>query len=90
MVTPNESENEKMVRFQRRWANKRYKGKNRRYPIYSVNFPAELNETVEAKREKDYRLKWAEQETADEETITVTFVRKKNETPCQQTNLHKS
>jgi hypothetical protein len=77
------SKREMVVRFQRRWASKRYKGKNRRYPIYSVNFPAELNEKVEAKREKDYDLKWAETETDKEETITVTFTRKKTKNASQ-------
>ncbi len=70
-----------MVRFQRRWVSRRYKGKNRRYPIYSVNFQAKLNERVEAKREKDYDLDWNEDETAEEDTITVIFTRKKNKNP---------
>lgn len=30
-------------------------------------------EFLEAKREKDYTLNWAEQETDKEETITLTF-----------------
>ncbi|MCW3996666.1 MAG: hypothetical protein NWE98_11040 [Candidatus Bathyarchaeota archaeon] len=68
-----------MVRFQRRWASKRYKGKRRRYPIYSVNFPTELNEKVEAKRQKDYTLNWTEQETDREEVITLTFTRTKQQ-----------
>lgn len=72
-------ESEDMAKFQRRWANKRYKGKNRRYPIYSVNFPAELNEKVEAKRQKDYDLTWNEQETDKEEKITITFTRNKQQ-----------
>ena len=83
-------ESERMVRFQRRWANKHYKGKNRRYPIYSVNFPVELNEKVETKRKKDYDLKWAEQDTDDEEIITVTFMRKKTKNSSEQDSLHKS
>lgn len=66
-----------VVRFQRRWASKHYKGKRCRYPIYSVNFPAELNGKVEAKRQKDYDLKWAEQETDKQEVITLTFTRNK-------------
>jgi hypothetical protein len=70
-----------VVRFQRRWASKRYKGKKRRYPIYSVNFPTELNEKVEAKREKDYTLNWTEQETDKEEIITLTFTRNKQHPP---------
>ncbi|MCW4003428.1 MAG: hypothetical protein NWE95_05910 [Candidatus Bathyarchaeota archaeon] len=70
-----------VVRFQRRWASKRYKGKKRRYPIYSVNFPTELNKKVEAKRQKDYTLNWAEQETDREEVITLTFTRNKQQHP---------
>jgi hypothetical protein len=70
-------EGETVVRFQRRWASKRYKGKKRRYPIYSVNFPTELNQKVEAKRQKDYTLTWTEQETDKQETITLTFTRNK-------------
>lgn len=77
-------ESERMVRFQRRWANKHYKGNNRRYPIYSVNFPVQLNEKVETKRQKDYDLKWAEQETEEEEVIKITLVRKKNKNPSPQ------
>jgi hypothetical protein len=42
-----------------------------------VNFPAELNGKVEAKRQKDYDLKWAEQETDKQEVITLTFTRNK-------------
>lgn len=57
-------EAEVVIRFQRRWTSKRYKGKKRRYPIYSVNFPTELNDKVEAKRQKDYKLNWTEQESA--------------------------
>lgn len=72
-------EGEDMVRFQRRWASKRYKGRNSRYPIYSVNFPAELNEKLEPKRQKDYHLEWTEQETDKEETITITFTRNKQQ-----------
>jgi|DewCreStandDraft_4_1066084.scaffolds.fasta_scaffold02608_1 hypothetical protein len=68
-----------VVRFQRRWASKRYKGKRLRYPIYSVNFPTELNEKVEAKRQKDYTLNWVEQETEQEEVITLTFTRNKQQ-----------
>ncbi len=74
-------EADEMVRFQRRWASKRYKGKKRRYPIYSVNFPTELNEKVEAKRQKDYTLNWTEQETDQQEKITLTFTRNKQQTP---------
>jgi len=80
MVTSNGVlEGENMVRFQRRWSSKHYKGKNRRYPIYSVNFPTELNEKVEAKRQKDYDLTWTEQETDKEEKITITFTRNKQQ-----------
>jgi len=79
-----------MVRFQKRWTSRRYKGNNRRYPIYSVNFPAKLNENVETKRKKDYDLKWLEQETDEEEIITVTFTRKKTKSPAQTVSPHKS
>jgi hypothetical protein len=44
-----------------------------------VNFPAELNEKVEAKRQKDYDLTWNEQETDKEEKITITFTRNKQQ-----------
>ena len=72
---------EAMVRFQRRWSSKRYKGKRSRYPIYSVNFPAELNGKVEAKRQKDYDLTWTEKETDKQEIITLTFTRNKQQSP---------
>jgi hypothetical protein len=70
-----------MVRFQRRWASRSYKGKNRRYPIHYVNFPARLNERVEAKRQRDYDIEWDEHETDEEEVITVTFTRNKQHQP---------
>ncbi|MBT0158975.1 hypothetical protein G4O51_03210 [Candidatus Bathyarchaeota archaeon A05DMB-2] len=72
---------EAMVRFQRRWSSKSYKGKRRRYPIYSVNFPTELNGKVEAKRQKDYDLTWTEKETDKQEIITLTFTRNKQQSP---------
>ena len=78
-----------MVRFQRRWASKRYKGKKRRYPIYSVNFPAELNQKVEAKLKKDFTLNWTEKETNEEETISLTFTRSKLKQPSPQDSKHK-
>ena len=83
-------ESEKLVRFQRRWAKKQYKGKNHRYPIYSINFPTEINEKVETKRQKDYELKWSEQEIDKEEIITVIFKRKKTENPAKGENQNKS
>ncbi|MEM3378510.1 MAG: hypothetical protein QW674_06155 [Candidatus Bathyarchaeia archaeon] len=73
-----------MVRFQKRFVSKRYKGNKRRYPIYSVNFPAELNEKIEPKLKRDYTLKWTERSTGEEETITITFTRNKPKTTAQQ------
>jgi len=64
-----------MVRFQVRWVNRNYKGKNRRYRVCSVNFPVFLHEKVEAKAKKDFDVYWTEQETSELETITVTFTR---------------
>jgi hypothetical protein len=66
-----------VVRFQTRWMNKSYKGKNYRYKICSVNFPVVLHERVEAKLRKDFDVDWNEQETAEKEVINVTFTRNK-------------
>jgi hypothetical protein len=46
-----------MVRFQARWINKSYKGKDHCYRICSVNFHAKLHDKVKAKRKKDFE-KW--------------------------------
>lgn len=66
-----------MVKFQKRMMIKTYKGSDYGYPIYSVNFPVELHEKVEAKLKKDFSVKWTEKETNEEEIINVTFTRKK-------------
>ena len=66
-----------MVRFQIRWIKKSYKGKNRRYRVCSVNFPAALHDKVEAKAKKIFDVDWNEQETDELETVTVTFTRNK-------------
>ena len=66
-----------MVRFQTRWMNKSYKGKDYRYRICSVNFPVVLHERVEAKSKKDFEIDWTEQETDELEIINVTFTRNK-------------
>jgi len=57
--------------------NKRYKGNNYRYKLYSVNFPVKLHEKVEAKLRKDFEMDWTEQETAEKEIVNVTFTRNK-------------
>ena len=69
-----------MVKFQARWINKTYKGKDRRYRICNVNFPVKLHDKVEAKANSkgDYDVEWDEYETAELEIITVTFTRKKH------------
>lgn len=69
-----------MVRFQARWINKTYKGKDRRYRICAVNFPVTLHDRVEAKAnsKNDYNVEWYEYETAELEIVTVTFTRKKH------------
>jgi hypothetical protein len=66
-----------MVRFQTRWMNKSYKGKDHRYRICSVNFPAALHDRVEAKSKKDFDINWSEHETDELEIINVTFTRNK-------------
>jgi hypothetical protein len=68
-----------MVRFQARWINKTYKGKDRRYRICAVNFPVKLHDRVEAKAnsKNDYNVEWDEHETDELEIVTVTFTRKK-------------
>jgi len=69
----------KMVRFQSRWMNKSYKGKDHQYRICSVNFPVKLHDKVEAKTKKDFDVEWNEQETDEEEIINVTFRRNKTQ-----------
>jgi hypothetical protein len=69
-----------MVRFQARWINKTYKGKDRRYRICAVNFPVTIHDRVEAKANSkgDYKVEWDEYETDELEIVRVTFTRKKH------------
>ncbi|HII85678.1 TPA: hypothetical protein HA273_03705 [Candidatus Bathyarchaeota archaeon] len=66
-----------MVRFQSRWVNKEYKGKNYRYRVCSVNFPVGLHEKVEAKSKKDFEVEWVEHDTNEQEIVNVKFTRNK-------------